>query len=151
MSSTQERTGYTQQPSYGMPVPGRESTGWAGMVLFAGVMMLLLGSFQAIEGLVAIVRDNYYLATSSGLVLTFDYTTWGWTHLVLGAIAVAAGVGLLAGQTWARVVGIAIAGLSALMNMMFLPAYPVWCAIVIAVDVLVIYALAAHGREIGYH
>jgi hypothetical protein len=120
------------------------------MVIFAGVMLLLLGGFQAIEGLVALFRDDYYLTTRSGLVLTFDYTTWGWTHLLLGTLAVLTGIGIFLGQMWARVVGIGVAGLSALANLMFLPAYPFWGTIVIATDILVIYALAAHGRETQY-
>jgi len=118
------------------------------MVLFAGIMLVMLGSFQAIEGLVAILRDEYYVVTSSGLVLTFDYTVWGWTHLIVGAVAVAAGVGLFFGKMWARVLGIIVAVVSALVNLLFLPAYPIWGVILIAIDVLVIYALAAHGREV---
>jgi hypothetical protein len=148
MSETQQRTEYANEP-YKDPVTPR-ATGWVGMVVFAGVMLLLLGGFQAIEGIVAIFRDQYYLTTSAGLVLTVDYTAWGWTHLLLGAIAILAGLGVLGGQTWARVVGIIIAVVSALANMMFLAAYPVWGTIVIAIDVLVIYALAAHGREVHY-
>ena len=80
-----------------------------------------------------------------------DYTAWGWTHLILGLIAVAVGIGVFAGQTWARVTGIIIAGISALTNIAFLPAYPIWVTIVIALDVLVIYALAVHGREVTYN
>jgi hypothetical protein len=124
----------------------RTPTAWVGMILFAGVMLVLLGSFQVIEGIVAIVRSDYYLVTNGGLVFTFDYTAWGWIHLILGIIAVLTGIGMLMGQSWARYVGIAIAALSAFANMAFLPAYPVWSTIVIAVDVLIIYALAVHGR-----
>jgi hypothetical protein len=148
MSETLQGTEYANEP-YKDPVTPR-ATGWVGMVVFAGVMLLLLGGFQAIQGIVAIFRDEYYLTTTAGLVLTVDYTAWGWTHLLLGAIAILAGVGVLGGQTWARVVGIIIAVVSALANMMFLAAYPVWGTIVIAIDVLVIYALAAHGREVHY-
>jgi hypothetical protein len=133
---------------YGPPGRVREPTAWIGAVVFAGVMLLLSGGFQVIEGIVAIVRDDYYVTTSSGLVLTFDYTTWGWTHLLIGALTVLTGIGVFLGRMWARVLGIIAAVLSALANMMFLPAYPVWCTIVIATDVLVIYALAVHGREV---
>ncbi|GIF02627.1 DUF7144 family membrane protein [Actinoplanes siamensis] len=146
MSNTKQRTTYADQEPYYPPVT--EPTAWVGAVVFAGVMLLLVGGFQVIEGMVAILRDTYYVTTSSGLVLTFDYTVWGWTHLVLGALAILTGIGVFLGQTWARVVGITVAVLSALANLMFLPAYPVWCAIVIAIDVLVIYALAVHGREV---
>jgi hypothetical protein len=120
---------------------------WLGMVIFSGVILMLLGSFQLIEGVVAIVRDDYYITTSSGLAFDVDYTVWGVFHAMLGLLTMAAGVGVFLGQTWARVVGIGIAALSALGNLLFLPAYPFWCTVVIAVDVLVIYALAVHGRE----
>jgi len=113
-------------------------------------MLIMLGGFQAIEGLVAIFRDEYYLVTRSGLLLTMDFTTWGWVHLILGVIAVGTGIGVLLGQTWARVTGIIIAVLSALSNIAFLPAYPIWATIIIALDVLAIYALAVHGREVQY-
>jgi hypothetical protein len=118
------------------------------MVLFGGIMMLMMGGFQLIEGLVALFRDNYYLVTRDGLVINVDYTAWGWTHLLIGVVAVATGLGVLAGQTWARVAGIVIALISALVNVAFLAAYPIWSTIIIAVDVLVIYALAVHGRDV---
>jgi uncharacterized membrane protein len=120
---------------------------WLGMVIFSGVILMLLGSFQLIEGVVAIIRDDYYITTSSGLAVDFDYTVWGVFHSILGVLTMAAGIGVFLGQTWARVVGIGIAAISALGNLLFLPAYPFWCVVVIAVDVLVIYTLAVHGRE----
>jgi hypothetical protein len=120
---------------------------WLGMVIFSGVILMLLGSFQLIEGIVAIVRDDYYTTTSSGLPIDFDYTVWGVFHAMLGLLTMVAGVGVFLGQMWARVVGIGIAALGALGNLLFLPAYPFWCTVVIAIDVLVIYTLAVHGRE----
>ncbi|MBO3739221.1 DUF7144 family membrane protein [Actinoplanes flavus] len=132
------------------PAGRRQPTGWVGMVVFAGVMLLMLGSFQAIEGLVALLRNEFFLTTSEGLVVPVDFSTYGWTHIVIGLIAVGTGLGILAGQMWARVTGIIVAVLSSLANLAFLPAYPVWCSIVIALDVLVIYALTAHGREVKY-
>src|SRR5690349_17713350 len=117
MSDTQQRRGYTTDPYRG---PARhEPTAWTGFVVFAGIMLLMLGGFQVIEGFVAIVRDEYYVVTRNGLLLTLDYTTWGWTHLIIGLIAVAAGIGVLAGQMWARIVGIVIAVISALANIAF--------------------------------
>ncbi|GAA2716427.1 MULTISPECIES: DUF7144 family membrane protein [Actinoplanes] len=147
MSETQQRANFADEEPYN-PSSAPPPSAWVGMVVFAGVMLLLMGGFQAIEGIVALVRDDYYLTTRSGLVLTFDYTTWGWTHLLIGVIALLTGVGVLLGQMWARVVGIIIAVLGALANLMFLPAYPIWATIMIATDVLIIYALAAHGREV---
>src|SRR5690242_1041707 len=103
MSETQQTNLYTDEDRYRPPGGVPEPTGWVGMVVFAGVMLLLMGGFQAIEGFTALVRDDYYLTTSSGLVLTFDYTVWGWTHLILGTIGILVGVGVFLGQMWARV------------------------------------------------
>ena len=147
MTNTESRRTYDDPP---YPASRREPTGWVGMVVFAGVMLLMLGSFQAIEGIVALFRDDFYITTDRGLVIPMDYSAWGWTHLIIGLIAAAAGLGILYGKMWARVIGIVVAVLSALANLAFLPAYPVWATIVIAVDVLVIYALTAHGREVRY-
>jgi hypothetical protein len=147
MSETQQRPSYTADEPYEVS-GGHQPTAWVGFVAFGGILLLMLGGFQAIEGFVALFKDTYYLVTRNGLVLSVDYTTWGWTHLILGLVAVGTGVGVLLGQLWARVVGIILAVVSALVNMAFLPAYPVWSTIVIATDILVIYALAVHGREV---
>jgi hypothetical protein len=111
-------------------------------------MMMLLGTFHAIQGLVALFNDEYYLVSSSGLVLSLDYTAWGWVHLVAGAVLVAAGLGVFGGQTWARAVGVATAVLSAIVNVGFLAAYPVWSLMMIALDVVLILALTVHGSEV---
>jgi len=110
-------------------------------------MMLMLGSFHAVAGLVALFKDQYFLVGKSGLVVNVDYTTWGWTHIIAGLIVIAAGLGALAGQMWARVVGVILACVSILLNFAFLPSYPFWSAIVIAMDVFVIMALTVHGKE----
>jgi hypothetical protein len=125
-----------------------DPTAWTGWVVFASFMMILLGAFQAIEGLVAIFDDGFYRVTESGLVVNVDYTVWGWTHLLLGALILISGIGVLAGNLAARTVGVILAGLSALVNLVFIEAYPVWSVIIITVDVLVIYALIVHGREL---
>ena len=125
-----------------------DPTGWTGWVVFAAFMMIMLGSFQAIEGLVAIFKDDFYHVRPSGLVISVDYSAWGWVHLLLGALIVLAGVGILAGNVLARTVGVILAGLSALLNLAFIEAYPIWSVIIIAIDVLVIYALTVHGREL---
>jgi hypothetical protein len=123
------------------------TTGWVGWIVFAGVMMLILGIFHAIEGLVALFQESYYLVAANGLTVHVDYTAWGWTHLIFGIIVIVAGAALLVGQTWARVVAVALAVISAVVNIGFLAAYPVWSAIMIAVDILVIWALTVHGGE----
>ena len=126
----------------------RGQTGWVGWVVFAGMMLILVGIFHVIQGLVALFRDEVLLVGSSGLVVNVDYTGWGWTHVIAGAIAVLVGCCLLAGQMWARVVAVLVAMLSAIVNVAFLPAYPIWSTIMIAVDVLVIWAIIVHGSEV---
>ena len=124
-----------------------EVTGWVGWVVFAGTMMMLIGAFHVIQGLVALFDDEYFLVGSNGLVVSVDYTTWGWVHLVSGVIVIAAGLGLFAGRTWARAVGVILASASAILNFAFIAAFPVWSLTIIALDVFVIYALTAHGGE----
>jgi len=120
-----------------------------GFAYFAGIMLVMGGIFQAFDGLVALFKNEFYLKTPNYL-LQFDVTTWGWIHLLLGVLMLLAGFGLIAGQTWARVVGIIVAVLSALTNFAFIPYYPIWSIIIIVIDVFVIWALAAHGRELAY-
>jgi hypothetical protein len=145
MSDTQARRSYTADEPY---PASREPTAWVGFVLFGGIMLFMMGGFQVIEGFVALFKEDYYLVTRSGMIVSIDYTSWGWTHLLIGLVAIATGIGVLLGQMWARVLGIIVAVISALVNIAFLPAYPIWSTIIIAVDVLVIYALAVHGGEV---
>jgi hypothetical protein len=124
------------------------STGWAaGFVLFAALMMIMAGVWQGLAGLVAIFENEFYVATRN-YTFQFDATTWGWIHLLLGVVVGLAGLGLLAGQTWARVVGIVLAVLSAIANFLFIPYYPFWAILVITLDIFVIWALAAHGGQL---
>jgi len=128
---------------------GETTSGWAvGFILFAAIMMIMAGIFQALAGLIAIFQNEFYVATRNYL-FKFDATTWGWIHLIVGVIVVLAGWGLLSGRTWARVVGITLAVLSAIANFLFIPYYPFWALTIIALDIFVIWALAAHGREVG--
>jgi len=125
----------------------REVSGWAvGFTVFAAVMMIMVGVFQALQGLIAIFENEFYVQTRNYL-FQFDATTWGWIHLVIGLLVAVAGWGLLSGQTWARIVAITLAALSATANFLFIPYYPFWSLLIIAVDVLVIWALTAHGRQ----
>jgi hypothetical protein len=133
------RVAYSNQP---------DRTGWTGWVVFASVMMFLLGAFQAIQGLVALFDDGFYLVTAGNLVVDVNYNVWGTFHLILGVLLLLSGVGVLTGNLAARTVGVILAGLSALANLVFIEAYPLWSMIIITVDVLVIYALTVHGREL---
>jgi hypothetical protein len=125
-----------------------DPTRWTGWVVFGAFMMILLGSFQAVEGIVAIFDNDYFHVRESGLVINVDYPVWGWVHLLVGLAIVFAGIGVLAGNVLARIVGVVLAGVSAVLNLLFIAAYPIWGVIMITVDVLVIHALIVHGREL---
>ena len=128
--------------------PQRQQTGWVGWIVFASFMMLMVGSFHVIEGLVALLRDQYFLVGKKGLAVQVDYTVWGWVHLISGIVILAAGWSVLRGKVWARTVAVILAFVSAIENIGFLAAYPIWSTIMIALDVLVIWALTVHGGEI---
>ena len=122
--------------------------GWAlGFIVFAAVMMIMTGVFQALAGLIAIFENSFYVATRN-YTFEFDVTAWGWIHLILGVIVALAGFALLSGATWARVVGITLAALSATANFLFIPYYPFWSLLIIALDVFVIWALAVYGGRV---
>lgn len=125
-------------------------TAWVGWILFAGVMLILLGVFQAIAGLVAIFNRGYFHTTPTHLAVHLNYTAYGWVHLALAVLSILAGYGVMAAKTWARIYAIVLASLSAIYNLTEIAAYPVWSIIVIALDVLVIYAIAVHGHEVEH-
>ena len=150
MTTTQRGSHTTSAPTASMGEPygtPEAPSGWTGWIAFAGVMMLMMGTFHAIQGFVALFQDTYYLIGSEGLIVSVDYTTWGWVHLILGTVVVLAGLALLVGQMWARVVAVILAFGSALVNIAFMGAYPLWSLMMIAVDVLVIWAVTVHGKE----
>ncbi|WP_433291469.1 DUF7144 family membrane protein [Actinoplanes sp. CA-030573] len=136
----------TERP--GTPGSAPPMTAWIGMVAFGGFMIVLTGIFHLIEGIVALADDDFYVARPAGLALSWSYTQWGWLHVVVGVLALAAGTGIFLGQLWARVAGVAIALVSAFASMLYLPAYPLWSVILIVIDVLIIYALLAHGGDV---
>src|SRR4029450_3918670 len=93
---------------------GDAQTAWAGWVVFGGVMLIMLGAFQIVQGLVALFDDGFYLVGQNNLVVNVHYNTWGWIHTISGIVAILTGIGLLAGNMAARIVGVGIAFLSAL-------------------------------------
>lgn len=132
-----------------VPTPGaRGTSAWVGWIAFSGIMLFVLGGFHIIQGIVALVEDEYFVVSPSGLVFNVDYTVWGWVHIVVGVVVLLAGIGVFAAQMWARVVGTIVAAASALVNVAFLAAFPVWATLMIALAVVVIMALTVHGSEI---
>jgi hypothetical protein len=127
---------------------GSAARAWSrGGLVFAATMLLMVGVFQIFQGIAAIIQDQFFIMTPN-YAYTIDTTAWGWIHLGLGVLMGAAGFFLFTGKMWARVLGIAIAGLSAIANFTFLPYYPPWALVIIALDVFVIWALATVKMEI---
>jgi hypothetical protein len=119
----------------------RDVSGWViGGTAFAGVIMLLIGVFHAIAGLVALLDDQFYVV-GANYTFELDVTGWGWIHLLAGVGVALAGLYVFSGATWARVVGIALAMLSAIANFFFIPYYPFWSILMIALAVWAIWAL----------
>ena len=127
---------------------GPAPTAWTGWIVFAAFLLMFNGFLAALQGLVALVNEDYYAVTHSGLAVSIDYTVWGWAHLLVGVAVFACGLGVLSGNLAARSVAVVLAGLNAVVALLFLEAAPVWGVIVIVVHVLVIYALTVHGREL---
>jgi hypothetical protein len=118
-----------------------------GAITAAAVVLILAGVLHAMEGVVGLATNEFYVVTQRWL-FQFDVTVWGWVHIVVGLIAAATGVALLYGAFWARIVGVVIASVSVIANFLWLPYYPLWAMIIIAFDLFVIWALTAHGRDI---
>lgn len=138
MAETYETTSYGDT---------RPTTGWVGWIYFAAVILVLAGTLAVIDGIIALVNDEWVVFTNRGDVY-LDVSQWGWVHLILGIVMVLAGFGLLTGSMLARAAAVIIAGLNLIANFMWLPVYPVWSIILIALDVLVLWAVIVHGEEL---
>ena len=144
--------GTTSMSGGGATVPRQyteesEVTGWVGWIVFAGTMMMLLGVFHMFEGLIALFRHAEIAFPTAGLTVQVSYTQWGWLQLIAGALVFLAGLGLFTGRMWARVLGVVLVAISALVNFAWASAFPVWSITLLAIDLFVIYALIAHGCE----
>jgi hypothetical protein len=135
-------------PSGRSPADGRPVTGWVVWMFFAGAVLVLLGVFQIIDGLVSLFKNDIYSVRPARLPLDVSYTVWGWVHLVLGVALIPLGYAVLAARPWARFTAIGLALLSAVVHFAFIPAYPVWSVVIIALDLIVVYALTIHGGEL---
>jgi hypothetical protein len=124
-------------------------TGWVGWGWFAGIVLIIAGAIDIIYGFIAVFQPgSAYLVASEGQLVLLDVQGWGWWHVILGAALVLVGVALFSGATWARVVAIVVASFAILSQLMVLPLQPWWSIIAITLNVLVIYALTVHGREL---
>ena len=121
-------------------------SGWTGWITFAAIMMIIAGTLNALYGLIAVINDEW-VVWGNRANLYLDISEWGWAHLVVGLIVLFSGIGLFSGRMIARIVAIIVAGVSLIANFFFIPAYPLWAIAVVVIDVLVIWALTAHGSE----
>jgi hypothetical protein len=128
--------------------PGRveeDVSGWAvGGIAFAGTVMVMIGTFQVLQGLVALFNDEFFVVTRN-YTFDLDVTAWGWIHLIIGIVVLATGFGLFARSPWAGVTGIMICALSAISNFFFIPYYPIWALLLIGLNIWVIWALTRPG------
>jgi hypothetical protein len=124
------------------------ATAWVGWIVFAACMMVLAGMLDVVWGIVALARDQVFIVGRQGNVIDLDYTAWGWINLIFGIVVLCAGFALLKGSVWAAITAVTIAVVSVIDNLFVIPAYPIWSVVVIALDVLVIYAITVHGDEI---
>ena len=145
-SSYDQPAGYGQPTGYDQPAAYDQTTGWSGWIVFAAIMMIVGGSLNLLYGVIAAVNDDWVVFTNRANVY-LDLSEWGWVHIILGGVVVLSGIGLLSGNILARAVAVLVASLSLIANFFFIPVYPLWALTVIVIDVLVIWAVTAHGRE----
>lgn len=120
----------------------RAST-WSGWVLFAGVVLFVIGCLNAIQGLAALFKDDVHAVTESGLLISTDWTTWGWSVLIWGVITLLAGVGLFSAKEWARWFALIVVVINLIGQFTYFSAFPLWSLIVIGLDLAVLFALTA--------
>jgi hypothetical protein len=121
----------------------QEGSAWSGWVIFAAIVMLTIGAIDIIQGLAALLKDEIYLVTDSGLLVTTDFTTWGWTLLIWGIVMILAGAALFAGKEWGRWFAIVALVLNLIGQIAWFPAYPLWSLLAIGLGIAVLYALTA--------
>jgi hypothetical protein len=130
------------------PTQREYSEGAVALTATAGILMVMVGIFHVVQGLVALFNDDFFVVGAE-YVFEFDVTAWGWIHLIAGTIVALAGIALFRGAVWARTITVILAGVSILASFLWMPFYPLWSLVVIAFDVFVIWALTAHGRDIA--
>ena len=118
-----------------------------GLIFFAGFMMILAGSLNAIYGFIALLNDEWVVWGNRGAVYV-DITTWGWVHLIIGILVLGSGFGVLSGNIFARTIGVIVTFFAMIGSFLAIPIYPVWSLTILVIEVLVLWALIAHGHEV---
>lgn len=121
---------------------------WTGWVIFAAAVMLTIGAIDIIQGLAALLKDEVYLVTESGLLVTADFTAWGWGLVIWGAVLILAGVALFSGKEWGRWFAIAAVIVNGIGQIAWFPAYPLWSLLAIGLGIAVLYALTAGWKDV---
>ena len=142
MASTSNRGG-TRTDDRSVSTRNAYQTGWT---VLAATLMIFGGAMAILQGVAAIAKDDVFVVTNN-YAFQYSLTGWGWVHLILGIVIVLAGFALFTGALWARIIGVALAGLGALANFLWLPHYPLWAIVLIAIDIFIIWALCASPRR----
>ena len=120
-----------------------EGSAWSGWVVFAAIVMLTIGAIDIIQGLAALLKDEVYLVTESDLLVTTNFTTWGWALIIWGIVMILAGAALFAGKEWGRWFAIVVIIVNGIGQIAWFPAYPLWSLLAIGLEIAVLYALTA--------
>jgi len=144
------RGGYVPRPAPGYDDVRYEKEGPSGlalgMTLVAAAFMMIGGLFDFFEGLAALIRGQFFVVLPN-YAFSISITGWGWLHLIMGALVFATGAALLTDHLWARIAGVVIASLSAVMNFVMMPYYPLWAFVIIALDIFIVWALLTPRRH----
>lgn len=124
----------------------QKTSSWLGWVYFAGILMVVRGLFEMFQGIFALTNQHWFVATQNQLVL-FDLGPWGWLQIVMGVLLLTGAALVFSGRMWGRIVGVVMMTVAMFVNLMWLPAYPIWGIILVALDIVVLYALVAHGGD----
>jgi hypothetical protein len=127
--------------------PADYSSAWGGWVIFAAAVMFTVGALDIIQGIAALAKDEVYLVAESGLLVTTDYTAWGWTLIIWGAVLMFAAAALFSLKSWGRWFAFAVVLLNSIVQLAWFPAYPLWSLIALSLDVVVLFALTARWGE----
>jgi hypothetical protein len=125
-----------------------EGSAWSGWVVFGAIVMFTIGAIDIIQGLAALLKDEVYLVSDSGLLVTTDFTRWGWTLLIWGIVLILAGSALFSGKEWGRWFAIVAVGLNLVGQIAWFPAYPLWSLLAIGLEIAVLWALTVGWKDV---
>jgi hypothetical protein len=129
-----------------MTTDAQEGTAWSGWIIFAALVMFTIGALDVIQGIAALAKDEVFLVTSSGLLVTTDYTAWGWALIIWGIVLILAAAALFSGKEWGRWFAIVAVVVNLIGQFAWFPAYPLWSLVAIGLGVTVLFALTARWR-----